>query len=160
ISTGTTVVCVWQQTGNDQNGMSITGRTTAACQNEDVNLNGLLNPGEDFNNNGRLDPGNVATVPTTVTTDASGFAFFNVVYAKEFAGWVEVELEARAVVTGSEGTSQVRFFLRPLAGDFSDCTVAPPGVCSPYGVAAACTWDEQACRKCPVTMSADVPPRG
>jgi len=74
-----------------------------ACDNEDVNLNGILNnPGEDHNSNDRLDPGNVAAAPRTVTTDATGFALFEVLYAKEFT-WVEVELEARAFVAGSEG---------------------------------------------------------
>jgi len=158
---GTTVtaVCVFAQTGYSKfdtgtNTLSqpITGLTgREACQNEDISLNGLLDPGEDFNNNGRLDPGNVATVPTTLATNESGFAFFNIVYAKEFAGWVEVELEARAVVAGSEGTSQERLFLAPLASDLSNCTIAPPGLCSPYGVATTCTCDERTDPMCPIT---------
>jgi Bacterial Ig-like domain (group 1) len=105
---------------------------------EDSNLNGVLDRGEDFNGNCRLDPGNVATtVPGSVVTDASGFAFFNVVYAKEFT-WVEVVLQARATVAGSEGSSRAVFFLPGLASDFSDCNVSPPGVVSPYGMAATC----------------------
>ncbi len=88
--------------------------TSPACENEDRNQNGLLDPGEDFNNNGRVDPGNVATAsPSTVTTDTSGFAFFNVVYAKQYT-WVEVAL------------------------DFNDCTVPPPGQISPFGIAVTC----------------------
>lgn len=118
-----------------------------ACDNEDSLvaggvLNGILDPGEDRNNNGRLDPGNVAATPKTVTTDASGFALFEVVYAKEFT-WVEVELEARAFVAGSEGTSRARFFLNGLVTDFDDCTVAPPGLFSPYGQATTCSCDER-----------------
>jgi adhesin/invasin len=81
------------------------------CPSEDSNRNGILDPGEDVNNNNRLDPGNVATVPITVTTNTTGFAFFDVVYAQEFAGLVEVELNARTVVVGSEGSSQAKFFL-------------------------------------------------
>ena len=86
-----------------------------ACDNEDVNLNGILDRGEDSlgNSNGRLDPGNVAAVPQTITTDATGFALFDVLYAKEFT-WVEVELEARAFVAGSEGLSRARFFLNGI----------------------------------------------
>jgi adhesin/invasin len=107
------------------------------CPSEDSNRNGILDPGEDTNNNGNnngiLDPGNVATVPTTVTTNTTGFAFFDVVYAQEFAGLVEVELNARTVVVGSEGSSQARFFL-PGA-----CIVPPV---APFGVGTTCTDPE------------------
>jgi hypothetical protein len=120
----------------------------SACGNEDVNLNGILNPGEDRNNNGRLDPGNAATVPRTVTTDATGFALFDVLYAKQFT-WVEIDLEARASVAGSEGLSRARFFLNGIVSDFNNCTVAPPGVISPYGTAATCSCDERTSPICP-----------
>jgi hypothetical protein len=122
--------------------------TSTACRNEDSNFNGILDSGEDFNHNGRLDPGNVATVPATVNTNATGFAFFDVVYAREFT-WVEVVLEARTVVAGSEGTSLVRFFLPGAASDFNNCTVAPPGQISPYGVATTCACDERTDATCP-----------
>jgi len=112
-----------------------------------------LDPGEDFNNNSRLDPGNVATVPPTVTTDASGFALFDVVYAREFT-WVEVELEARTIVAGSEGSSQAIFFLRGAASDFNNCSVAPPGQVSPYGIATTCVCDERTDATCPVFTGA------
>ncbi len=82
--------------------------------------------------------GQVATAsPSTVTTDTSGFAFFNVVYAKQYT-WVEVALEARTVVAGTEGSSQAQFFLLGAASDFNDCTVSPPGQISPYGIAMTC----------------------
>jgi hypothetical protein len=118
-----------------------------ACNNEDSLVaggifNGLLDPGEDRNGNGRLDPGNVAAAPKTVTTDASGFALFDVVYAKEFT-WVEVELQARAFVAGSEGIARARFFLHGVVTDFNNCTVAPPGQASPYGIATKCSCDER-----------------
>ena len=116
------------------------------CDNEDLNRNGILDLtpiDEDVNGNDKLDPGNVATVSVPggrVTTDANGFAFFNVVYAREFATWVEVALQARATVAGSEGLSQAKFFLLGLASDYAaDCTVPPPGVVSPYGFAGVCT---------------------
>jgi protocatechuate 3,4-dioxygenase beta subunit len=108
---------------------------------EDRNNNGILDPDEDQNNNSKLDPGNIATVPGSITTDASGFAFFDITYAREFT-WVEVQLEARASVAGSESASDAIFFLPGLASDFDDCEVAPPGQISPYGVATTCTCDE------------------
>jgi hypothetical protein len=100
-----------------------------------------LDPSEDRNNNGVLDPGNVAEVPTTVITDVNGFAFFDVLYAREFT-WVEVELEARTTVAGSEGSSKAIFFLPGVADDFKDCEVAPPGAVSPEGQATTCICDE------------------
>jgi hypothetical protein len=128
--------------------------TDHACDNEDVNLNGILNPGEDSagNNNGRLDPGNVAATPQTVITDATGFALFEVLYAKEFT-WVEVELEARAFVAGSEGLSRARFFLNGIVSDFNNCTVAPPGAISPYGTATTCSCDERTNPICPAGLA-------
>ena len=105
----------------------ICGTPTITCPNEDglfdPNLtNGIrdLNPDEDINGNNSLDPGNVAAVPTTVSTDATGFAFFDVVYAQEFAGLVEVDLNASTVVVGSERSSQARFFL-------PGACIVPPG---------------------------------
>jgi hypothetical protein len=119
-----------------------------ACDNEDVNRNGILNPGEDINNNGVLDPGNVVAVPASVVTDATGFALFDLVYAREFT-WVEIELEARATVEGSEASTTVRFFLPGLASDFNDCEVSPPGQISPFGIATTCGCDEITDPTCP-----------
>jgi hypothetical protein len=123
-----------------------------ACNNEDVNRNGVLNMGEDINNNGTLEPGNIAAAPTNITTDATGFAFFDITYAREFT-WVEIELEARATVFGSESSSTARFFLPGLAADFENCDVAPPGQISPYGVATTCACDESTDSSCPRSIS-------
>jgi Bacterial Ig-like domain (group 1) len=113
---------------------------SSTCPNEDVNHNGVLDtlPLEDTNGNGELDPENVASVPGRVVTDVNGFAFFNVVYAREFT-WVEVDLRAHAAVAGSEGLSHAVFFLLGADSDFANCTAIPPGVVSPYGMAAMCT---------------------
>ena len=115
---------------------------SSTCDDEDANHNGVLElspVNEDTNGNGELDPENAASVPGRVITDANGFATFNVVYAREFNTWLEVDLRARATVTGSEGLSHAVFFLPGLASDFANCNAAPPGVVSPYGVAATCT---------------------
>lgn len=135
----------------------------AACNNEDLNRNGILNPGEDINNNAILDPGNIATAPTTVITDTSGFALFDVVYAREFT-WAEIQLEARTTVAGSEASSTATFFLPGLASDFDDCDVSPPGQVSPYGVATTCSCDDAVDPTCPtrtflgpVLVQADTP---
>ena len=96
--------------------------------NEDVNRDGILDDGEDINNNGildlalvqpngRLDPGNVITVdnltlktgPQEGLTTPPGFAYFDVIYAIQFAGRVEAEIMARAKVAGSENSSTIPF---------------------------------------------------
>jgi len=110
----------------------------AICANEDVNFNGILDPGEDFNSSGALEPGGVATVNATATTDSSGVAFAILTYPKDHATWAEYILEARSGVAGNDPPTTVTFFLAGLASDYSDLTVAPPGVFSPYGQNSNC----------------------
>lgn len=113
--------------------------TAGPCFNEDVNRDGILNPGEDFNNNGVLDPGNVVTVSqANLVTDETGFADFDVVYFQQFAQWIDLELTARATVAGSEATEQVFFRLPILASDVAADSPNPPGNPSPFGVADSC----------------------
>ncbi len=119
---------------------------TAICQNEDTLnespdalLNGIIDVDEDVNENGQLEPGNVASVPGTVTTDASGFATFDIIYAKDYAQWVKVKLKAAAQVAGSEGTDEVEFYLPILAKELTNKDVTPPGNPSPFGVVGSCT---------------------
>ncbi|MCG5501794.1 Ig-like domain-containing protein, partial [Ectothiorhodospira lacustris] len=116
--------------------------TIPGCENEDQNRNGILDPGEDFNNNGRLDPGNVVTFSQlNLRTDATGFADFDVVYFQQFARWVDVEMRARAVVTGTESIEIVRFRLPILAEDADEDSPSPPGNPSPFGESATCADD-------------------
>ncbi|ETW93893.1 MAG: hypothetical protein ETSY1_37245 [Candidatus Entotheonella factor] len=116
--------------------------------NEDLNGNGILDRGEDINANSALDPGNIAEVPTTVTTDATGVGLFHIRYAREYT-WVEVELEARVTVFGSEDIDTARFFLPGLASDFNDCEISPPGQISPYGTDTTCSCNETVDPSCP-----------
>lgn len=132
----------------------------ATCGNEDVNFNGIIGPvsvsaapnpttgmsiagpiaigTNDYNGNGRLDPGNVASVNATATTDANGFALATINYAKSYAYWVTVTLEARAGVVGNDPPSTATLVLPGLASDYSNLTVSPPGQLSPFGIAAGC----------------------
>lgn len=111
------------------------------CPNEDVNRNGILDSGEDTNGNGRLDPGNVITVDNlNVTTGqpsanhptapAAGYADFDVLYAIQYANWVQAEITARASVAGSESSTSVPFVAVCSKDDFDD------GICprdNPFG---------------------------
>jgi len=110
------------------------------CANEDINHNGILDPGEDQNGNGKLDPGNIALVsPSTITTDANGFAIVSVYYPEEYAYYVEETLQAQASVQGTAFASQSVFLLPGLSDDFNNQTKAPPGPVSAFGRDNSCT---------------------
>jgi hypothetical protein len=104
------------------------------CLNEDLNRNGVLDPGEDVNENGRLEPGTVATVPSSPALGANGTVQFLVTYPQDRGNWIDLELRARASVSGTEATEVVSFKL-PISEDDAD---NPPGPVSPYGTGASC----------------------
>ena len=112
------------------------------CPQEDTNLDGILQTGEDINGNGRLDPWGVATVNTTALT-TSGFAIATITYAKEFASWVTVDLEARAGTIGNDPPNVVTLVLPGADSDYRNLAANPPGLISPFGVGsgadAVCT---------------------
>ena len=145
--------CVgWGKVRTVNSGNAFADDADQACDNEDGNRNGILDSGEDVNNNGTLEPANIADIPGTLTTDDTGFAIFDIIYAREFT-WVEVEIEARATVSGSEGFSTARFSLPGLASDFNDCEVSPPGQLSAFGQATTCACDELDDSTCPTRTS-------
>ncbi|MEY4761900.1 MAG: hypothetical protein RLZZ200_1756, partial [Pseudomonadota bacterium] len=116
------------------------------CTDEDTNRNGVLdmNPGpgtgEDYNSNGRLDAGNIVTVtPTSISTDANGFANLDLYYPQEYAYYLTVDLIVSANVQGTEYTRTARFLIPGISTDFSDISVAPPGLVSPFGEGATCS---------------------
>ena len=83
--------------------------------NEDVNRNGILdaNLNEDVNGNGVISPPQAAggTVPTTVTTDSFGAATFILQYSKKSAFFIEDEVTARVIVSGTERSARTTFIL-------------------------------------------------
>ena len=125
-----------------------------ACNNEDVNQNGILDPGEDINNNGELDPENVAAVPATAHHRCLWFCRFYPALS-ERRTWVEIELSARVTVAGSEGFTRARFFLRGVVDDFNDCDVAPPGQVSPmaWPRRVAATSSTQPIQRAPYSLA-------
>lgn len=110
------------------------------CLSEDVNRNGILDPGEDVNNNGTLQPGgNTASVtPGSGATNASGTFLTKVVYPKSYAYYVEVLLIATTTVQGTESSTRTTFLLPGASNDFDDEDTAPPGPISPFGVGTTC----------------------
>jgi len=120
-----------------------------ACANEDNNpavhtlyplwrLNGILNSDpvsgvtEDENGDGVLSPGNVATITTTATTGADGFAQFYVTYAKMFARWAKVRIDGYIFSYGDQSMGRTEFEL-PIASSDMKCEASVPGAVSPWG---------------------------
>lgn len=109
------------------------------CSNEDINRDGILDPGEDLNGNGVLDPGIPVTVTTNVTTDAKGQAIVSMVYPRDRANWLDVNLTVRGQANGSESSYTGLVHLPGLGADYATQAVQPPGVSSPYGISTLCS---------------------
>jgi len=92
---------------------------TGTYNNEDINRNLILDPGEDANGNGELTPPSSAagTVPSTLTTDENGVANFTLVYSKSSAVWIADEVTASTLVLGTETQSTYKFWLGWLEGE-------------------------------------------
>lgn len=98
-------------------------------------FNGVRDPGEDLNGDGALQPGNVILVtPGTAKTDASGRATVSLLYGESYVPWVRVRLIVQAIVSGTESTTDARFYVDGLASDFNSASNPPAGVFSPFGV--------------------------
>jgi hypothetical protein len=80
---------------------------------EDVNRNGIMDPGEDVNGNGLLSPPQAAggAVPLTVTTDSNGAATFFLQYPKSSAWFIGDEVTARVIVMGTESAAKMTLIL-------------------------------------------------
>ncbi|MDH3418758.1 MAG: Ig-like domain-containing protein [Gammaproteobacteria bacterium] len=119
------------------------------CTDEDRNRNGILDPlpppDEDFNGSGEIEAGNIASVVAQnpgpngeVITDTNGFALIDVFWPQDHALWVEVTLEARAAVQGTETRASATFRLPILASDVQQQNQSPPGINSPFGTDGNC----------------------
>lgn len=106
------------------------------CPDEDLDRDGVLDPGEDTDGDGVIDVGNEALIaPGTAVTGADGTAQIGITYAQEAGGWLQVIVEARTSVQGTEFTETAEFILPVLADDVSDLEVSPPGNLVPEDVA-------------------------
>ena len=116
---------------------------TATCPNEDLNFNGILDPGEGLvawppGATPALRPGTVASVNATGVTDAAGVATATITYAKSYSYWAEITLSARTSVTTNDPPTEATFWLSGPSGDYTPLTKAPPGMPSPFGSNATC----------------------
>jgi hypothetical protein len=112
------------------------------CLNEDENLNGILDLGEDTNSDSVLTPGNIVGALGSVTTDIQGRAVIDILYAKSFGLWVDVDLILSTRVNGTESSRKATFTLPVSANDINKEDETPPtagvGLDGPFGVLANC----------------------
>jgi hypothetical protein len=116
----------------------------ARTGNPSFDRNGVLDPGEDENGNGQIEAGNKASATNqgggggSLVTDQNGFGIIDLYWPQEYAYYLEVTLEARATVQGSESAESTTFILDGLADDFNQENTAPPGLVSPFGIDFDC----------------------
>lgn len=118
------------------------------CLDEDTNFNGILESAEDINGSGQIEAGNVAivapaTAPCTaagaggttieVPTNGQGIASVCVIWPQNFSWWVDTQIKASLIASGSEWSHARLFILPALAEDIANVNRAPPNVFSPFG---------------------------
>lgn len=132
----------------------------AVCPDEDLDVNGILDPAEDLNGSGLLEAGNialVAAVPSdanvddpcsdagsqgqsaTVVTNGVGQARVCVFYPQSYNLWLDARIQAKASVQGTEFSKSQTFELEALASDLNNTNASPPGVISPFGPDPDCS---------------------
>ncbi|MBF0257950.1 MAG: Ig-like domain-containing protein [Desulfamplus sp.] len=86
---------------------------TSWNSNEDVNRNTILDPWENDPDGNGITPPNSSSgnVPETLSTDENGVANFNLVYLKHYAVWIEAQIRASTIVSGTETISELTFIL-------------------------------------------------
>ncbi|MDH5784170.1 MAG: Ig-like domain-containing protein [Chromatiales bacterium] len=91
--------------------------------NEDINKNLVLDAGEDRSSDGSLTPpiSAAGAIPSSVKTDANGVATVDLVYLKDYAGFINNALSATAIVSGTETKATLNFWLSALKADVSAC---------------------------------------
>lgn len=80
---------------------------------------------EDINQNGILEPGNIVSVIGNLVTDENGTTSVGLRYAESYGGWVRVNLEVKAKVSGTEYRRLVPLLL-PVSGDDVTSEDNPP----------------------------------
>lgn len=105
-----------------------------ACRNEDRNNNGILDADEDDNGDGVLWPGNVVAVSPGNVQTVNGRVTISLTYAESYVPWVRLRLTASATVSGTESRTDAEFVIEGSAEDFTNETIPPAGVVSPFGL--------------------------
>jgi hypothetical protein len=118
-----------------------TGLVFYWCHNEDLNRNGVADPGEnvdgsvDANNQPTLQPRRSDMIisydnPTVTTTNANGILIIRVEYSQRYGGWLAYKVRVTANVAGSQGLAERPFVTDVLQADVGNGSFLTPA----YGV--------------------------
>ncbi len=113
--------------------------TTASCQSEDADGDGMLDQGEDLNGDGELSPGIVGVLyfeDGVSTTDATGQAVMVYDYPQNFGGWAQMRMGIRTISAGTESTASFTYLLGVSASDIANANAKVPD--SPWGISNSC----------------------
>ncbi len=136
---------VWTASSGSGSGSWVTESSTTSSDPYAYVLDGIdgciaENPSNPYNGLSQVWPGQVvSTDVSSATTGSDGTAKVNLIYPKDHALYVAVELTATAQVSGSQSSSSVSFWLPILTTDISSENQQPPGQYSPYGTASQCS---------------------
>jgi hypothetical protein len=113
------------------------------CANEDVNRNGVVDPGENIN--GSVDSFGQPTLeprrsdviisysdPNVRTTNEAGILLIRVTYSQRYATWLAYRIRASTSVAGSQGSAERTFITSFVEGD----EVNGSFLVAPYGSGA------------------------
>jgi len=90
-------------------------------------LDGQITPLNSYG--GTVSSTNLADLPGTATTDATGLATFTLTYTKSSALWIVSRIRASALVQGSPAVGQLDFRLPASAADYVPATSTTAGTC-------------------------------
>ena len=108
--------------------ITVPGPTFTWCYNEDVNRNGIADPGEnidgsvDTNGQPTLQPRKADLLisyndPAVRSTNANGVLIIKAEYSQRFATWLAYRVRVTASVQGSQGSNERQFVTNYIEGD-------------------------------------------
>ncbi|WP_374673422.1 Ig-like domain-containing protein [Ideonella sp.] len=113
------------------------------CANEDLDRDGVLDPGEDIDRDGILEPRKAdvsVRMVGSAKTDSSGLALLQIEYPQDVASWVRFQLTVTASgVSGTEGRASRSDWLAVPASAVNSTDSSPAFQESPYGITPSCT---------------------
>ncbi len=129
----------WRATVTSSISAYLTAGQSILCDNEDPTGTSIYTASLDVNGNGSLEPGGPVVVTSgNVTTNNLGLATVGVQYGQSQAPWIYYRLTGTSNVAGTESNGSVELYAVGVTTDFTNATIQPAAVVSPYGSYGTC----------------------